>query len=103
MPVALYGRIGVLQLNELMTHEGPGGEVVGVQLEGSLEVGDCLLVLGTQGVVVANHAAGLGAVPVKELLFIKRALKAIDGILFLGMQGVVAADHAACLGAVSVK
>ena len=66
MPVALYGRVGVLQLNELMTHEGPGGEVVGVQLEGSLEVGDCLLMLGTQGVVVADHAAGLGAVPVKE-------------------------------------
>lgn len=62
VPVALNGGVGVFQLDELVSHERPGGEVVGVELEGPLEVGHCLFVLGAEGVVVTDHAAGLSPV-----------------------------------------
>jgi len=43
--VAIYGSVGVLQLHELVAHQGPGRQVVGVELERSLEVLDSLFVL----------------------------------------------------------
>ena len=66
VPVALYGRVGVLELNELVPHQSPGGEVVWIELESTLEVSHGLLVLGPKGVVVPYHATRLSAVPERD-------------------------------------
>jgi hypothetical protein len=43
--VAIYGSVGILQFHELVAHQGPGRQIVGVQLERSLEVLDSLFML----------------------------------------------------------
>lgn len=43
--VAVDGSVGVLQLHELVAHQGPRGQVVGVQLQSPLKILDCLFVL----------------------------------------------------------
>ena len=43
--VAVDGSVGVLQLHELVAHQGPGGQVVGIQFEGSLKILDGFFML----------------------------------------------------------
>ena len=44
-----------------MAHQRPGGLESAVEGQGAAEVEDCFLVLGDEGVVVAEDAVGLGA------------------------------------------
>ena len=45
MSIALYGGVVVLEFDEFVSHERPRGQIVGVQLEGSLEVCHSLFVV----------------------------------------------------------
>ncbi len=60
-PVGFNGRVRVLHLDVFVAHEGPGGEEGAVQGQGAPEVHDGFFVLGFEGVVVADDAAGFGA------------------------------------------
>ena len=78
MSVSIHGRSRVLELYILMAHKRPRGEEMAVEFERAPEVGDSLLVLRLERVVVADHAAGLGPVPAR------RAMRAIEeGIVFI--------------------
>lgn len=59
--VGFDGRVRVLHLDVFVAHEGPGGEEGAVQREGAPEVHDGFFVLGFEGVVVADDAAGFRA------------------------------------------
>lgn len=64
-PVGLNRGLWVLHLDILVPHQSPRGEVVPVQLQRPPEVSHGLLVLGPQGVVVPDDAAGLWLVLVR--------------------------------------
>ena len=51
--VAGDGGVGVLHFNVLVTHDGPGVAVVGIQPQRSLQVQHGLFVLTAQTVIVA--------------------------------------------------
>lgn len=59
--VGFDSRVGVLELDVLVAHEGPGGEAGAVQGQGAAEVVYGFFVLGEQRVVVADDDAGFGA------------------------------------------
>lgn len=44
-----------------MAHKGPSGEEVAIESQRAAEIVDCFFVLGFEGVVVADDAAGFGA------------------------------------------
>lgn len=52
-PVGLNRCVWVLHLNVLVAHERPGGQMRRIQLDGTLEVLDRLLVFATYAVIVA--------------------------------------------------
>ena len=54
-------RGGVLELDVLVPHKGPGREEMAIELEGAAEVEDRLLVLRLKGVIVTDDAACLRA------------------------------------------
>lgn len=60
--ITLNRRICILQLQVLVTHQGPSGEILFVKFDGSLEVNDSLMVVAAQAVVVADSAASFGSV-----------------------------------------
>jgi hypothetical protein len=61
-PITLYRCICILQLQILVTHQGPSGEILFVKFDCSLEVNDSLMVVASQAVVVADSAASFRSV-----------------------------------------
>jgi hypothetical protein len=43
--VAVNGGVGVLQLHKLVAHQRPGGQVVGIQFQGTLKILNSFFVL----------------------------------------------------------
>jgi hypothetical protein len=60
-PVGLNGRVHVLELHVFVAHERPSSQAARVELQGTSEVLDRLVMLPLEGVVVPHHAARLGA------------------------------------------
>ena len=80
MSVSIHGRSRVLELYILMAHKRPRGEEMAVEFERAPEVGDSLLVLRLERVVVADHAARLGSVPARRARRAIRAIRAMRAI-----------------------